>query len=135
MMADRRPVETGCQQGPAPVDAEALARSIRSDPDYEATAPVAVSVGGTEALRMDVVAAPGASICDAWGAPRVVTPNDHDWPGMDLEHGSRMRLYLLDLPGGTARILAIAIVAPESRFEQVVEAAAPIMDSFEFHTG
>ena len=44
-----------------------------------------------------------------------------------------MRLYLLDLPGGSARILAIAIAAPEPDFEHVVEAAAPIVDSFEFH--
>ena len=43
--------------------------------------------------------------------------------------------YLVDLPGGSARILSIAIVAPESSFESVVEAAAPILDSFEFHTG
>jgi hypothetical protein len=46
-----------------------------------------------------------------------------------------MRLYLLDLPEGmSARILAIAISALGSEFEHVVEAAAPILDSFEFHT-
>ena len=46
-----------------------------------------------------------------------------------------MRLYLLDLPEGSAtRILAIAIVAPEARFEDVIEAAAPIIESIEFHT-
>lgn len=47
-----------------------------------------------------------------------------------------MRLYLLDLPGGSARTLAIAIVASAPNFDQldqVVEAAAPILDSFEFH--
>jgi hypothetical protein len=31
-------------------------------------APVAVSVGGIDALRMDVAAAPGASVCDEGGA-------------------------------------------------------------------
>jgi len=136
VVADPRPVETGCQQGPAAADAEALARTIRSDPDLEATAPMAVSVGGVEALRMDVIAATGASVCDAWGGPQVVTPNDHDleWRGVALKHGHRMRLYLLDLPEGlSARILAIAIVAPEARFERVAEAAAPILASFEFH--
>jgi hypothetical protein len=46
-----------------------------------------------------------------------------------------MRLYLLDLPEGmSARILAIAIVAHESEFERVVEAAVPVVDSLEFHT-
>jgi hypothetical protein len=46
-----------------------------------------------------------------------------------------MRLYLLDLPGGSGRILAIAIAAPEDRFEQALEAPVPILDSFEFHAG
>jgi hypothetical protein len=137
LVADPRPVETGCHEGPAPADAEALARSIRSDPDLEATAPVAVSLGGTEALRMDVVAAPGASVCDRWDAPQVVTAHDSDSLfGVGLEDGHRMRLYLLSLPEGlSAPIMAIAIVAPEPRLELVVEAAAPILDSLEFHTG
>ena len=52
-----------------------------------------------------------------------------------LETGDRMRLFLFDAPEGSSmRILAIAIVAPESRFERVVESAGPIIDSIEFHT-
>jgi hypothetical protein len=48
--------------------------------------------------------------------------------------GEWMRLYLFDVPEGSSmRILAIAIIAPESRFERVVEAAAPVIDSIEFH--
>jgi hypothetical protein len=117
--------EMGCEAGPVPADAEALAQSIRSNPDLEATAPVAVSVGGIDALRMDVVAAPGASDC----GPMVLI--DRLRAGQDVP----MRLYLLDLPEGmSARILAIAISALDSEFEHVVEAAAPIVDSFEFHT-
>ena len=47
-----------------------------------------------------------------------------------------MRLYLLDLPAGsTTRMLAIAIVAPEARFEDVLAAAAPLIESIEFHGG
>ncbi|KRT61074.1 MAG: hypothetical protein XU10_C0044G0007 [Chloroflexi bacterium CSP1-4] len=46
-----------------------------------------------------------------------------------------MRLYLVDVPAGSAtRILAIAIVGPDARFERVVEAAMPIVDSIEFPT-
>jgi hypothetical protein len=134
VVADPRPVETGCDQGPAPADAEALARSVRSDPDLKATEPVAMSVGGAPALRMDVVAAPGASVCEVWPAPQVLTPNDHDVLGVALEHGQRMRLYVLDLPEGlSARILTIAISAPDASFEHVMEAAEPIVDSIEFH--
>jgi len=63
-----------------------------------------------------------------------LTPNDHDWFGVALEHGHRMRLYLLDLPEGmSARTLAIAISAPEPDFERVMEGAAPVLDSIEFH--
>jgi WD40-like Beta Propeller Repeat len=138
LVADPLPVGKGCEHGPAPADAEALALSIRSDPDLEATEPVVVSVGGIDALRMDVVAATGASLCLAVPAPQVVAPPPtagHLGQGTPLAHGHRMRLYLIDLPGGSARILAIAIIAPDARFEHVVDAATPILDSFEFHTG
>ena len=45
------------------------------------------------------------------------------------------RLYVLDLPGGSARALAIMITAPEAAFELALDAAAPVLDSFEFHAG
>jgi hypothetical protein len=117
---------TGCEAGPAPADAEALVRSIRSNPDLEATAPVAVSVGGIDALRMDVVAPGQLEVGDC--VPMVLER-------LSLGPDGRMRVYLLDLPQGmSARILAIAISALDSEFEHVVEKAAPILDSFEFHT-
>jgi len=135
IVADPRPVETGCDQGPAPADADELARTMRSDADLEATAPVVVNVGGIEGLQMDVVVASGASVCDDWGAPQVLTPNDrNDWPGVALRPGERMRVFLLDLPEGlSARTLAIAISAPQPDFERVLDAATPILQSFEFH--
>jgi hypothetical protein len=142
LVADPLPVESGCEDGPAPADAEALALSIRSDPDLEATEPAVVSVGGIDALRMDVVAASEASICLSVPAAQVVAPppsagpnGDLGFSGANLPQGQRMRLYLLDLPGGPARMLAIAIIAEDARFEHAVEAAAPIMASIEFHTG
>jgi hypothetical protein len=143
------PVGTDCQTGPGTADAEALAESIRSDPNLEATAPVAVSAGGAEALMMDVVIAAGTSICDRvdhLGNPLrlgVLSPVFGDWAEMDVDNGlatglatgDLMRLYLFDVPEGSSmRILAIAIIAPESRFERAVEAAAPVVDSVEFHT-
>jgi hypothetical protein len=126
---------TGCEAGPRPTDAEALIRSIRSNPDLESTAPVAVSVGGVNALQMDVMVARGTSACDM---PLVLAKLHVGLLRTDL-----MRLYLLDLPGGSARILAIAIIARDpygkvevSRqdFEQLVEAATPIVEAIEFHT-
>ncbi len=127
VVADPRPIGRGCEEGPAPADAESLARSIQADPDLDATAPVAVTLGGLPALRMDVDQAPGASLCDNWGQAMVVTAGIVGEP-------TRMRLYLLDLPGGSVRTLAIALTAPKADFERVVEAEAPMLASFEFPT-
>ena len=56
------------------------------------------------------------------------------WTGVALEQGSRTRLYVFDVPeGSTIRTMAVAINAPEQDFEHVMEAADPIVDSFEFH--
>jgi hypothetical protein len=136
LMTDPVPAGTGCEAGPAPADIEALVESIVSDPDLETTTPVVVSLGGTQALSMEVVAAPGASVCDYWPAPLVLSSSEQTSAGMALEPGNRMRLYLLDLPEGlSARILAIAVIAPEDRFEAVIDEAVPILDSMEFHAG
>jgi hypothetical protein len=116
----------GCEVGPPAADVDALVRSIRSNPDLEATAPAAVSVGGVDAVWMDVVAPGRLKVGDC--APMALE-------GVSAGPDGPMRLYLLDLPEGmSARILAIAIVAHESEFERVVEAAVPVVDSLEFHT-
>ena len=116
----------GCDLGPAAADAEALVRSIRTNPDLEATYPVAVSVGGIDAVMMDVLAPRQLEVGDC--APMVLEQ-------LSLSQDARMRLYLLDLPEGmSARTLAIAIVALDSEFEHVVEAATPVVDSLELHT-
>jgi hypothetical protein len=127
LLADPLPVVDGCNEGPAPADAAALAETIVSDPDFESTTPTATTIGGVPALQMDVVNNVSAGVCD--GNPRSAVTT------VVPEPGNRMRLYLVDLPGGSARILSIAVVAPESSFETVVEQVAPVLDSFEFHTG
>jgi hypothetical protein len=135
VVADPLPVGSGCRQGPAPADAEALAQAVRSDPDLEVTEPVAVSVGGVDALQMDVMVAPGASVCETIPGTQVLTPDDRDWFGVALPREQRMRLFLLDLPEGMSnRILAITVAAPEDAFEHVMEAAVPVVASFEFDT-
>jgi len=132
---------SACQGSLDSAGPEALAREIRAHPDLAAAAPVRVSVGGVDALQLDVTAVPGASPCSKWGpayprAPMVLAQHA-DMPGAALEKGSRMRLYLLDTPwrgeNWSRRVFALWIVAPEARFEHVVEAAQPILDSIEFH--
>jgi hypothetical protein len=119
-------VATGCEPRELPTDSASLAEAIRSNLDFAATEPVSVSVGGREALQMDAAAIVGWDDCEGDNTGRVLTP-DAD--------SSRMRLYLVDAPEGSSiRILAIAVQAPEARFTQVLEAAAPVIDSIEFPT-
>ena len=80
------------------------------------------------------VASSAASACGVDG-PLVLAQASSNFENQgQVADGSRMRLYLLDLPGGSAEILAIAIAAPESEFERVVGEATPIVESIEFHT-
>jgi hypothetical protein len=131
--------EATCAAPPGvPGSAEAVVRAIRSNPDLETTVPVGANVGGIDALRLDVAAVPGASTCPRVGGPEVSVPvvsvSDREGWGV-IAHGELGRLYVLDLPGGSARALVIMITAPEAAFERTVEAAASVVDSFEFHTG
>jgi len=141
-LADPRPIEPGCDVAPAPATAAALAESLQSDPDLVATAPVPMTIGGIPALQMDVRLAGGANSCP-WQtenmsattplifdhAPLMVDPPVNG-PGTD-----RTRLYLVDLPGGSARVLAIAIISDEDSIQRMLNLTAPIVDSIEFHSG
>jgi len=107
-----------------------VANAVRSNPNFEVTVPVTERVGGIDALRMDVTPVLVAGPC--YGAFPVVSSS----LGWGRVTPTQMgRLYLLDLPGGSARALAILIIATEGDFERAVQAAAPVMDSFEFHSG
>ena len=124
VLADPVPVD-GCEEGPASADAQSLAQSILSNDDFAATSPVATTVGGAPALRMDLVKPAGAPCTEL---PRSYLASD--W----FEAGERIRLYLVDLPDElSATVLAITIGAQESHFEEVIDQAAPILESFEFH--
>jgi hypothetical protein len=116
-----------CATDLLPTSAANVVDAVRSNPNFEVATPVAERVGGIDALRMDVAPTLVAGPCNSafpvvsssrvWG---VVTPTQMG------------RLYLLDLPGGSARALAILIIAPEAGFERAVQAAAPVVASFGF---
>ncbi len=126
--ADPLPAGAGCERGPAAADAESLARGIAADPDFETIGTTQVRIAGVDGLQidLDVVASPRNDVCF--------------WRGFVLEvqgtveagYGEfRMRLYLIDYPGESAQVLAIAIIAPEEVFERELEEATPILDSLE----
>jgi hypothetical protein len=142
LIADPALVGTSCQTGPGPVDAAALAEVIRSDPGLGASPPVVVSVGGADALMVDMAITAGASVSFCETGPGILSLVVDQSAELRVDSGvatgratgDRMRLYLFDMPEGSSmRILAMAIVAPEARFESLVEAALPVIDSVELH--
>ncbi|MEA2678007.1 MAG: hypothetical protein QOJ81_2148 [Chloroflexota bacterium] len=112
----------GCPHDPGPADAEALAESIASDPRFETTAPVRTTFGATVGFLIDVAIANGASGTSGSCGPL---------SSLAMGTRDRMRLYLFDASDASSfRVLAIAIVIPESRFQRAV--AGPVIDSVEF---
>ena len=84
-----------------------------------------------EAVSIDVALAPGGEAC---GIGMIEISRWIHTIGWDP--GWRLRLYLVDLPEGmSVQTLAITVVAPEERFDEVIEETAPIIDSIEFHPG
>ena len=115
----------------APADAAAIAQQVIADPNFETTAPVAARVGGVEAVSVDVALAPGGEACGVGMIEISRWIHTIGW-----EPGWRLRLYLVDLPEGmSVQTLAITVVAPEERFDEVIAETAPIIESIEFHPG
>jgi len=115
----------------APADAAAIVQQVISDPNFETTAPVAARVGGLDAVSIDVALAPGGEAC---GIGMIDISRWIHTIGWDP--GLRLRLYLVDLPEGmSVETLAITVVAPEERFEEVIAETAPIIESIEFQSG
>ncbi|MBF8289077.1 MAG: hypothetical protein HW391_45 [Chloroflexi bacterium] len=112
----------------APADAAAIAQQVMADPNLETTAPVAARVGGVEAVSIDVALAPGGRTCG------IGMIDISRWIHALWDPGWRLRLYLVDLPAGmSVQTLAITVVAPEERFDEVIAETAPIIESIEFH--
>jgi hypothetical protein len=132
-VSDPRAVLSSCGSAPEAVDADALASSLLTNSDLEISSPRAVTLGGANALEMDVSLAPEARDCGGWW-PVVRPAGDSDRGAANLGRGVQMHLYLVDLPeGSSSPVMGIAVVAAEARFDVVMAAATPIIDSIEFH--
>ena len=127
VVADPRPIERGCREGPAPADARSAGSEHPADPDLEATDPIAVTLGGLPALQMDVVAAPGASVCDIHAQTIVLT-------GGSVDESTRMRLYLLDAPGRVVPDRGHRADRSGGELRARRGAGGAVLDSLEFRT-
>ena len=118
---DPLPAGADCENASAPADAETLAQSIMANPDFETTGTVPVRIAGLDWLQMDMDVDYNPLSCSGWFGPDQLTR----W---------RTRLYLIDYPGESAQVLAIAVISPETDFERVTEEATPIVESLEIVT-
>ncbi len=98
---DPQPAGLDCENPLAPSDAEELAQSIMANPDFETTGTVPVRIAGLDGLQMDV----DVNNNSCWGYMGFGPDQLTQW---------RTRLYLLDYPGESAQILAIAVIARPS---------------------
>lgn len=121
MLADPRPVGHFCQLGAAPADAASLAASLASYTELQATTPVAVTIGGRQALQVDVVR---PADCGRL-LENTLVRGPLVW--------TRARLYLVDLPDGPASVLALVVAADDDSFGTVLSWAESVIDTIEFH--
>ena len=134
-----------CDVGDRPRSADALVHNLRSLANLTVSEPQPTLVGSIDAVQLDVNARDHAQGCvvppDAdeqpEDGPAVLAPRaDHNHPEKRLWWGvgrnNQARLYVFDVPGSPARTVAILVMAPEPDFPAVLDAAQPILDSFEF---
>jgi hypothetical protein len=117
---DPLPAGTADCETSAPADAETLADSIMANPDFGTTGTLPVRIAGFDGLQMDLEGSdsPFSFSCSGWFGPDQLTR----WA---------TRLYLIDYPGESAQVLAIAVISSEADFERVIEVARPIVESLE----
>ena len=143
ILADPQPIEhPGCVEAPAPASAEALARSIRSNPDLEADAPVAVTIGGPPRPADRRGAGTERELNAAWRDGRFLPGRPPLLKHAPFGYRGRSGAYLPARsaggfgPGFGARAIfsdSTDNFSDEDSFERPLELAAPILDSIEFH--
>jgi hypothetical protein len=113
-----------------------LVKWIRERPGLVVGQPAMATVGGLRGTAIDIAIADGwrPSCPFANGLPTVPLifqpPDGYRWIVAGSE---RLRLYLLDVPGGGLVIVDIDAF-DGARWEAILEAAAPIVRSFSFAT-
>jgi hypothetical protein len=110
-------------EGPPPANAEALARRIVDDPDSETSEPVPVRIGGVEGFQIDVGDAAQSSGLCAW---------DNDLLSRFDGWSAVRRIFMVDSPVESAKILTFAHVANPEHWDDAVADIAPILGSVQF---
>jgi hypothetical protein len=122
---------------------DAIVKAIQARPGVVSTPPLPVTIGGYDGRMLDI------SISPSWtggcvapdgsattiGIPLLVEAGTELGPVIGIGPGLPVRLILVDL--GDERTMSIAIFGvdplPPASFAKQVEAAMPVIESFELH--
>lgn len=110
----------------AALTADEITRALTASKNLITTAPVPVTIAGLTGRRLDVRLSP------SWTGTCPLDPEDpRDKDFRDI----RLRLWILDFPGGTD-VVPIAVQSLHAaEFDAFVTDATPIVESFEFDFG
>ena len=108
---------------------------IRGLPGLTASAPVMVEVGGLRGVGVDLAIAPGwtTSCSFANGLPTVSLLTDGASLRWVIAGSERLRLYLLDVPGGGLVIVDLDAFDGDL-YGRLIDIGVPIVKSIEFAT-
>jgi hypothetical protein len=112
---------------------DAMTSWLSASPALVATTPRPVTLGGATGSYVDVqLAARGIRKNCPNGLVGLVTAQPDHPQGWSIGPDDKDRVYVLDLPaGGTVTIVVSAFLATD--FHDVIDQAAPVVESFNFH--
>lgn len=121
-------------------DAESIANWIATAPGVVATDPVALTVSGRDAWRVDFSMDPKwTNVCPLFGDGRpgrtmLVDRAAGEGFASSLNPGQRSRYYLIDVGNGRAIVVMIEALTPDE-YDGLVDEATTIVESFELDPG
>lgn len=122
-----------CSRRPEPgvgTSSDAMINWLSTDPALDATTPRPTALGSAAGSWLDVTLAPDWKLTCPNGLT-LVTRHPDGPESMEILAGDKMRIYVLDVPGGdTVTILATVPERTDSRYS--IEDVAPIVESFDF---
>ena len=144
--------DPACSETPQPgIDptSRAMIADLVLDPRLQTSIPVSFHVGGLVGQRIDLrMAATNTRTCPfSNGSPTVpilVDDTRHvPQQGKELKNGpfwgvggtERLRVMVLDRPGGTGNVVFVIDSADGSTFDDLVAKSMPVLESFTFDTG
>lgn len=130
------PARSDCSDRPehgVGTSSDAMTSWLSTHPALDATTPREVTLGGATGSWVDV------QLADDWnqncpggpaGGLRLVTGQPDSFGNWSIAGNEKIRFYVLDLPAGDT--VTIVISAGATHFDEVIDQAAPVVESFKF---